>query len=235
MTVEVFGDAETLAAGIAMRLSRAVSAIQASGRRPRILLTGGTIASAAYKQVDRGSADWSDVEFWFGDERFLPPEHEDRNDIQAFDAFLDRVGADGTLVHCVPDDDGTLTTAQAAARYAGDLPEESFDVALFGVGPDGHVASLFPAFPQLDDADVDAVAVHDSPKPPPQRVTLTFPRLNRSSAVWFLVSGEDKARAVARALAPTGDVHVTPARGVHGIDETLWLLDRAAASRLDEG
>jgi 6-phosphogluconolactonase len=102
---------------------------------------------------------------------------------------------------------------------------------MLGVGPDAHVASLFPGYPQLDVDDI-AVAVHDSPKPPPDRVSLTLPCLNRTRSAWFVVSGEDKAPAVALALAEGTDVHDAPAAGVAGQDETIWFLDRAAASQL---
>ena len=100
------------------------------------------------------------------------------------------------------------------------------------MGPDGHVASLFPGSPQLDADDQVAVGVTDSPKPPPERVTLTFGALNRSRSVWFLVSGEEKAGAVARALAPGTDLHDIPAAGVTGEAETIWFLDRDSASQL---
>lgn len=102
---------------------------------------------------------------------------------------------------------------------------------MLGLGPDGHVASLFPGHAALDVNDTVAVAMHDSPKPPPDRVSLTFGALNRSRAVWFLVSGAEKASALAAALAG-GDVHEIPARGVVGQVETLWLVDEAAASAL---
>ena len=104
---------------------------------------------------------------------------------------------------------------------------------MLGVGPDGHVASLFPGFPQLDVDDAIAVGVTGSPKPPPERVSLTFPALNRADEVWFVVSGADKAEAVGRALAaqPPG-VHEIPAAGVHGEMQTIWFLDRDAASQV---
>jgi 6-phosphogluconolactonase len=100
------------------------------------------------------------------------------------------------------------------------------------MGADGHVASLFPGFPQLDVDDRIAVGVTDSPKPPPDRISLTFSALNRSKSVWFLVTSEEKAPAVARALADGTDPHDCPAAGVTGAEETIWFLDRAAASQL---
>ena len=231
MNVLVSPDAQTLAREGAERFADRVRSLQADDSTPRVLLTGGSAAAAMYRNID-DAADWSNVEMWFGDERYVPADHADRNDRQAHEAFLDRVGASTTLVHRVVDNDCSLSADEAAARYAATLPAEPFDIALFGVGPDGHIASLFPGYSQLDETEADVVAVFDSPKPPPVRITLTLPRLNRSTAVWFIVSGADKADAVARALAARGDVHETPARGVRGIDETLWFLDEAAASEL---
>jgi 6-phosphogluconolactonase len=125
--------------------------------------------------------------------------------------------------------------AAAAAAYGDELRGQGtglFDVVMLGVGPDGHVASLFPGYPQLDVDDTVAVPVTDSPKPPPERVSLTFGALNRAHEVWFLASGEAKADAVAKALGGA-EVHDIPAAGVHGRERTRWLLDEEAASLLD--
>jgi 6-phosphogluconolactonase len=102
---------------------------------------------------------------------------------------------------------------------------------MLGIGPDGHVASLFPGHEALDVDDRIAVGVTDSPKPPPARISLTFPALNRARSVWFLVSGEGKADAVARALGGA-DLHEIPAAGVSGQEETIWFLDRESSSAL---
>jgi 6-phosphogluconolactonase len=228
MTVDILPDADALAQTIAERLTTLVAGLQAQERTPRIVLTGGTIAAAAYEKIAAKSADWSDVDFWFGDERFVPEGHADRNDQQARDAFLDRVGA--TRVHSVAGNDCSLSAAEAADQYAGTLPDEPFDVVLLGVGPDGHVASLFPHHDQLHEEDRDCVELFDSPKPPPVRISMTFPALNHAESVWFLVSGDEKAEAVARALANEGSVDETPARGARGLQETRWLLDEDAAS-----
>ena len=230
MSIEILPDADALAQAIADRLTTHVAELQAQGRTPRIVLTGGTIAAVAYQRIDEGAADWANVEFWFGDERFVPEGHADRNDQQARDTFLDRAGA--TRVHSVAGNDCSLSAAEAADEYAATLPEEPFDVLLLGMGPDGHVASLFPQHPQLRETERSCVELFDSPKPPPVRITMTFPTLNRADAVWFLVSGDEKADAVTRAMAENGTVDETPARGVQGRQETLWLLDQQAASGL---
>jgi 6-phosphogluconolactonase len=170
------------------------------------------------------------VEFWWGDERFLPEGDPERNETQARDALLSHVDVDPARVHPMPADTGQGAEA-AAEAYAAELAaagSPTFDVLMLGVGPDGHVASLFPGYSQLKVTDVSAVAVHDSPKPPPTRISLTFPQLDRAHEVWFVVSGEDKAEAVGQALSG-GDV---PAAHPKGLDRTLWLLDEAAARQL---
>jgi 6-phosphogluconolactonase len=231
MTVEVLPDSGALAEAIATRMTDLLELIQRDGRRPSVVLTGGTIAIAAYEALEAGSVDWSEVDFYWGDERFVPTGHADRNDQQARDAFLTRLGVPNERIHSMPSHGCDLSTAEAADEYATTLPREPFDLVLLGVGPDGHVASLFPGFPQLHETDRPVVEVFDSPKPPPVRISMTFPTLNNSARVWFLVSGDGKAEAVARALG-NGTLEDTPATGAHGIDETLWLLDAAAASRL---
>ena len=229
-TVEVRLDAVELAREIARQIESILAAVQASGRTPRVALTGGTIAMAAYRELSADAVDWANVAFWFGDERFVGIDLPDRNDGQARDAFLDRVGA--TQVHAFADNDCSLSAADAARAYAKTLPSEPFDLTLLGVGPDGHIASLFPGFPQLDEVEEPTVAVFDAPKPPPVRVSLTLPALANSDTVMFIVAGADKADAVARAFASEGTVVETPARGVNGLRETLWFLDREAAGKL---
>ena len=129
------------------------------------------------------------------------------------------------------DVEAAATSYADAVRAAGSRALRT--CVMLGVGPDGHVASLFPGFPQLDVDDRIAVAVTGSPKPPPERVSLTFAALNRADEVWFVVSGADKAEAVGRALAtPPPDLHEIPAAGVRGEVETIWFLDREAASRV---
>ncbi len=222
---------------MARRLLGLLMAAQASGRVPSVALTGGTIADQVHRELARISAstavDWSHVDLWWGDERFLERGSDDRNERQAREAWLDSLMLDPARVHAMPADTGQSVT-QAAETYAREVREHGsggFDVVMLGVGPDGHVASLFPGHPALDAPDQIAVGLTDSPKPPPERVTLTLEALNRTRAAWFLVSGEEKAEAVARALGGA-DVHDVPAAGVRGTEETLWFLDESAASRL---
>jgi 6-phosphogluconolactonase len=238
--VEVHGSPEELATAVAGAFLRLVTVRQATGDVPQIALTGGTIAEKIHAEIARlaenSEVDWSRIDFFWGDERFAAAGSDDRNATHTRAAFLDRVGADPARVHEVPTTGDVDSVDAAATSYAETLREMgsgSFDLVMLGVGPDGHVASLFPGFPQLDVDDRVAVPVTGSPKPPPERVSLTFPALNRSEQVWFVVSGADKAEAVGRALASQPpDVHEIPAAGVHGELGTTWFLDRDAASQV---
>ena len=235
-------DATALAQRVAAELVAKLVAVQAEGRIPSVALTGGTIADEIYRAVadlesgpDGRSVDWMLVDFWWGDERYVPADSSDRNDRSAGLDLLDVVMVDPARVHAMPAADEIHPDLEAAAASYDQLVRTrepgDFDLVLLGLGPDGHVASLFPGFPQLDVDDRIAVAVTDSPKPPPERITLTFTALNQAGEVWFLVAGEGKADAVARALAPDGSVHETPARGITAPHRTWWI-DQAAAGSL---
>lgn len=236
--IEVHDGPEDLATAVAGELLSRIADLQAAGHVPHIGLTGGSIAEAIHREVARHSADsgvdWGAVEIWFGDERFVAPDSPDRNSRQARAAFLDAVGVPAQRIHEMPSTAEAPDVEAAAAAYSAEMKEhgsDQFDILMLGVGPDGHIASLFPGFPQLDVDDRIAVGVTGSPKPPPERVSLTFPALNRATSVWFLVSGEGKADAVAKAVGGA-DLHDTPAAGVTGSEETIWFLDRGSASRL---
>jgi 6-phosphogluconolactonase len=231
--VVTFADAEALAAAVATRLLRRLAAVQSAGAMPAIALTGGGVAAKLYREVARRSpagVDWSHVDVWWGDERFVPADDPERNARQAREALLDHVAVDPARVHPMPAA-GSLSLDDAAAAYGREVREHGsgrFDVMLLGMGPDGHVASLFPGHSALDVDDRVAVAVRDSPKPPPERISLTYDALNRSGCVWFVVTGEQKSAAVRAALGGA-DLHTIPAAGVRGHDETVWFLDEAAA------
>lgn len=244
----VHADAETVAAAAAARLVTRLVDVQAARGSASVVLTGGTIGIAVLAAVAgsvlRETVDWSRLDVWWGDERYLPRDHPDRNETQARSALLDGVSVNATRVHPMPpSDSGYAEPEAAAAAYAEELgsaarpedhgPVPSFDLLLLGMGPDGHVASLFPEHPALYD-DRPVTAVRNAPKPPPTRISLTLPTINRARHVWFIVTGEDKARAVSLAFSGAGFVQV-PAAGPRGTSQTLWLLDRAAASRLPQG
>ena len=242
----VHPDAELLAKAVAARLvTRLVDAVSATGHA-HLVLTGGGIGTAVLAELAaapaRDAVDWRQVDFWWGDERFVPAGNPDRNETGARSALLDRINLDPTRVHPMPGPDGPDgdDPEAAAARYAGWLaaaarpedhgPVPSFDVLILGIGPEGHVASLFPGMPAVYD-NRPVVAVRGSPKPPPVRISLTFPSIQAAREVWILASGEEKAGAVALALSGSGPVQL-PAAGARGRQRTLFLLDEAAAAKL---
>jgi 6-phosphogluconolactonase len=233
--VEVHPDEPTLAAAIAGRLVRSLAQAQAARGTASVVLTGGGIGTAALAALATAPAlddvDWRRVEFWWGDERFLPSGDPERNETGARSALLDKVRVDPALVHPMPASDGPDgdDPEAAAARYAAAL-RAGFDVVLLGIGPEGHVASLFPGMPALHD-DRPVVAVRNSPKPPPTRITLTFGPIRSAREVWILASGASKTDAVARALSGA-DPDDVPAAGAHGTERTVFLLDTTAAAGL---
>jgi len=247
--VLVHHDADQLAEAVAARLASRLVDAQASGGTADLVLTGGGIGTATAARLAAapalGAVDWRRLDIWWGDERFLPAGDPERNEVQAEQALLRYVDTDPARVHRMPASDGPdgPNPEAAAERYAAELrkaarpedhgPVPAFDVLLLGIGPEGHVASLFPGMPALYD-ERPVVAVRDSPKPPPIRLTLTLPSIQRAREVWILAAGPEKAGAVQLALSGAGPAQV-PAAGARGRQRTLFLLDRAAASQLPPG
>ncbi|HET7398456.1 MAG TPA: 6-phosphogluconolactonase [Intrasporangium sp.] len=237
--VVVHPSRQALADASAARLVTAIVDAQAARGAAHVVLTGGSMGSAIVAGIaevpGRLAIDPTRVHAWWGDERYLPAGDPDRNDVQNDAAGLSAWGLDPAKVHRIAGPDRSQSAEASARAYEQALCEhgpDAFDVVLLGVGPDGHVASLFPHHPAQRTTGADAVAVHDSPKPPPDRVSLTFERLARTAEVWFLVSGADKAEAVAAALSPEADPWDVPASGPRGTVATRWLLDTDAAGRL---
>ncbi|MET9775732.1 6-phosphogluconolactonase [Streptomyces sp. NPDC006367] len=242
----VHRDKELMAEAAAARLITKIVDAQASRGSASVVLTGGRngngLLAAIAGSPARDAVDWSRIDLWWGDERYLPEGDPERNVTQAREALLDSVPLDPERVHAMPASDGPHGSVEAAAAaYAKELadaavPENhaavpSFDVLLLGVGPDTHVASLFPEHPGVREAERTVIGVHGSPKPPPTRVSLTLPAIRTAREVWLLAAGEDKANAVAMALSGAGEIQA-PAAGARGRSRTLWLLDTAAASQL---
>lgn len=247
-SVVVHPDAHVLADAVAARLVTALVDAQSARGSADLVLTGGTVGIAVLAAVRetraRHAVDWGMVDVWWGDERFEPTGDPLRVDAQAREALLDHVRLDPARVHAMPPTDGPdgNDPDAAAARYADELARHApagervptFDVLLLGVGPDAHVASLFPGHPAVHETGRTVVAVRNSPKPPPTRLSLTLPAIGAASEVWFVVAGDDKADAVSRGLSGAAHVEV-PCAGPSGRRATRWLIDRAAASRLPAG
>lgn len=243
--VLVHQDIALLARAAAARLVVRLVDAQAARGSACLVLTGGRAAEAVYREVldspARDAVDWSRVDLWWGDERFLPAGHADRNETQARRALLDALPIETERTHPMPALDGPDgdDPEAAAARYAGALAEAArpgtaalphFDLLLLGVGDDGHIASIFAGHPAAYDTR-PVTAVRGSPKPPPVRLSLTLPSINTAEEIWLLAAGAPKAGAVGMALTGAGPLQL-PAAAVHGVERTVWLLDRAAASEI---
>jgi 6-phosphogluconolactonase len=250
--VIVYRDGPLLAQAVAARLVTGLTDAFAARGGASVVLTGGGIGTKVLAELAaapaRDAIDWPHLDIWWGDERFVPAGDPDRNETGARAALLDHVGVDPARVHAMPGPDGPDgdDPEAAAARYAswladaaladaggsdGHGPVPLFDVLMLGIGPEGHVASLFPGQPALGDSR-PVVAVRDSPKPPPTRLSLTLPSLQAAREVWILASGEEKADAVALALTGDGPEGPVPAAGARGRRRTLFLLDSAAAAKV---
>lgn len=243
--VVVHPDPQTLATATAARLLLRLLDAQSVHSPVHVGLTGGgmgtRVLAAVAESSLRDAVDWTGVHVWWGDERFLPAGHPDRNETQARAALLDALPLPPENVHAAPPagpglsdpHDAAVAYAAELARFAGDADDAgpavpAFDVLMLGVGPDGHVASLFPGQAAVGVVDRTTVGVTDSPKPPPARVSLTLPAIEAAQEVWLVVAGADKADAVRRALAGE-DPATIPASAVRGRSRTLWLLDVEAA------
>src|SRR5690625_4969981 len=245
--VVVHPDGDLLARATAARFLLTVIDAQSVTTPVHVALTGGSILVNVLRAIAedplREAVDWSNVHIWWGDERFVPAGDGDRNEVQAREALLDFLVAECGLpeenIHVMagPGTNGIETADQSAKAYNEELaafaPEgksaPEFDLLLLGMGPDIHVASLFPGHAGLEVTGVAATGVQDSPKPPPTRVSLTFEAINQAKRVWIVAGGAEKADAV-RAVLNNSPIAEAPAAGVAGTQETLLLLDAASAS-----
>jgi 6-phosphogluconolactonase len=243
----VLDTAEQLAGRVAQELVAAVRAAQDRSGRAALALTAGSIMEQVWAALASSDAarelDWSAVDVFWGDERFVPAGSSDRNDAPAERILFGAAPFAAARRFPMPASDGDFgDDLNAAARgYAdvlreqrrpgdeGEVPE--FDVVLLGVGPDGHCCSLFPDHPSARDLSAPVIPVRESPKPPPLRLSLSFAGLNAAREIWAVVSGAGKADAVARALAGADRTEV-PSAGAQGRQRTVWFLDRAAAAEI---
>jgi 6-phosphogluconolactonase len=195
-----------------------------------IVLTGGSTPGHAYELAAAQEPDWSRAEVWWGDERCVPPDDERSNYGMAKRTLLDRLGVQPAAVHRMRGELGADPGAEGYDRELGDLAR--FDLVLLGLGPDGHIASLFPDEPTLDETEKRVLGAEAKLEPFVDRITLTLPLLRAAHAVVFLVAGESKADAAARALRgePSRSTPGSLVRAISGT--TTAVLDRAAAAKL---
>lgn len=226
-------DADEVADVVARRLLSRVVDLQDKHGAVHICLTGGRTANKMYERfadlVPDSELDASKLQLWWGDERFIPATDAERNSLQAVSRLARTVRINSADIHMMPAQDGRADSHQCAAEYETELGDTIFDITLLGIGPDGHVGSIFPDHPSFDTTSRNVVGVTDAPKPPSERISLTIPAMNRSDEIWVITTGSDKADAVARALE--GDESL-PASHLEAREAIYWFLDAAASSDL---
>ncbi|KVI04640.1 probable 6-phosphogluconolactonase 4, chloroplastic isoform X1 [Cynara cardunculus var. scolymus] len=212
-----------------------------------VVVSGGSLIKSLRKLVEApyvDSIDWSKWHMFWVDERVVPKDHPDSNYLLAFDSFLSKVPIPPGNIYAINDalsaegaaDDyetcikhmvhnGVISTSEASG-----IPK--FDLMLLGMGPDGHVASLFPGHPLLQEKSKWVAFIKESPKPPPERITFTFPVINSSANVVLVVAGAGKAHPVHVALGDGQDPELLPVQMVSPEGELTWFLDKDAASKL---
>lgn len=236
-------DSDALVDAARSRFVEVVTAAQSERGSASVVLTGGGTGVALLEALRKnsGTIDWSKVDIYFGDERFLPAGDPERNEVQASEALLNHVDVHPDRVFRMAASDGpygsdadlaAVTYAQILGSQSGGAHTPAFDVHLLGMGGEGHINSLFPHTDAVREEHRFVVAVEDSPKPPPVRITLTLPAIRRAKHVWLLVSGAAKAEAVAAAVGGA-DPEDVPSAGAVGSESTVWFLDTSAASELD--
>lgn len=233
-TSSVFGSSDQLAAELVRLTTEAATSSIAARGRFTMALTGGSAATMTYPVLAQAALPWENVHIFYGDERCVPSTHEESNHRLAASTFLSRVPIPEANVHKI---DGTLPPDDAARAYERTLLEVtgdgSIDAIHLGMGPDGHVCSLFPGHPLLEEKTRLVSSLTDSPKPPPSRVTLTLPALAKARALWFLVAGNNKAEAV---RAVHHDASTLPAGLASRANPgSRWLLDGEAARLIKNG
>jgi 6-phosphogluconolactonase len=243
--VIVHPDEESLVGSVAARFITKLVDLLAENDEAHVVLTGGGMGGQTLRAIRDSSArdtvDWIRVHFWWGDERFLPAGDPERNDVQAREALLDALPTPASNIHPFPASDQIADLDEAAAAYADQLllaaPEgrsyPRFDITFLGVGPDGHIASLFPDRDGYRNADKTVIAVREAPKPPPNRLSLTMPAINSSDRIWMVLSGSDKAPALGLALAGA-NANEVPVAGVQGRKRTVFFVDKKAAADVPE-
>jgi 6-phosphogluconolactonase len=231
-------DGAAVADAVALAVLEKLAAVLQAKPLAHFVVTGGTVgiaSLASLARLDDGSVDWSRVHVWWGDERFVEQTSGDRNAVQARNAWLNNCAVPESNIHEFPASDQGLDLHAARDRFEHELARYSsadaaypeFDLLLLGMGPDGHVASLFPGHEHAPDFVV--VAVDNSPKPPPMRLSLNYGVISAAAEIWFTIAGADKADAVAVAFGDKPES--LPVGRVSGKARTVWFVDQTAGVR----
>jgi 6-phosphogluconolactonase len=230
-TVEVFADRAELVANAASVIAAQLQQLLSNQQSVHLALTGGTVGTDVLEALSHNTKTMAlaNLHIWWIDERFVPSSSKDRNELQARLAWLDSSAIPPENIHAFPSSD--VGSIEAAADQFSKLIESinpSFDLMLLGLGEDGHIASLFPGS-QPDFVGEWVVIEKRSPKPPALRLSLSMSAINSAKEIVFLVSGLEKAQAVAEVLSGESDL---PASFVNAENKTTWLIDSQAASRI---
>jgi len=200
-----------------------------------LALTGGSVGIKTLVSISESpelnQLDLSRIHIWWGDERYVAENSPDRNAVQAHEALLSKIAIPKSNIHTFPSSDSGLNVADAADAFLQELEnvfagmQPKMDLTILGMGPDGHIASLFPG---VEYASVDVVSISDSPKPPSERLSFSYELINRSTKVVFVISGIDKAEAIEK--IHTDENCDLPAARVSATGETIWFIDEAAGA-----
>lgn len=243
--VLVHPDKPSLAASVAARFVTKLRDLLEEQPLAHIALTGGSMGAAVLSEVKNSPAcasiEWGRVHFWWSDERWLAAGDPERNDRQAFDALLGTLTIPRENLHSFASSDAGLSIDEAADTFSAELRRfasagleyPQFDITFLGVGPDGHIASLFPHRSGIQVEDRTVIVVRNSPKPPAERLSFTRPVLNASQRIWMVLAGADKASALGLALAGASRDEV-PVAGIKGRRRTVFFVDQDAAAEVPE-
>lgn len=231
--VNRFSDGASVAKNAAADLTARLQSLLAENEQVNIQITGGTVGIQtlaelallpAFQNLELGR-----LHIWWGDERYVDSQSDDRNSKQADRALFSKLQKQKPVLHEFPAADSGLTLDQAAAQFQNEVISLSpvFKIALVGMGPDGHVCSLFPGKPAPAKGAL-VIAEHESPKPPPQRLSFSYSAMNQVEEIWFVVAGADKQPAVDVAFGD--DPQSLPVGRVHGSKKTVWYLDSTAGT-----
>jgi len=230
--VNRFKDGNSVSNQVANDLLEFLKEKLASQTRVDLAVTGGTVGIAtltACADLPFSKLDLARLHIWWGDERFVESDSDDRNAKQAQGAWISRLNIPSQNIHEFPAKSANLNLDEAASLFEDQFASEgiSFDLMLMGMGPDGHVASLFPGQESLSGRE-NVIAVHNSPKPPPQRLSFTYETINKAKQIWFTVAGADKADAVSVVFGDTPES--LPAGRISGKEKTVWYIDQTAGN-----
>jgi len=244
--VLIHPDQDELVASVARRFIRKSVQIIDDFGEVTVCLTGGTAGIASLAAInaspERDRIAWDRMNVWWGDERWVPRDDPERNERQARQALLDHVPLDPDRVHPMPASDEGLDLDAAAVRYAAELraaalPNQALpaiDMVYLGVGPDGHINSMFPGMAAIRERTELVLPVRNSPKPPPERITLTLPVVNSAARVVVLFAGAEKGVPLGLALAGA-NIDEVPVAGVLGRRKTIFHVDAEAAAQVPAG